>query len=195
MQNSWYQICQVCRCRQESPGFDRFPQVSQFVMVFCRYCLWPLSKKYLIRKTLYWLSTTCSLTYEIIQATESSQKTFSVPYPELFWSRYTVLGSQTQTPKLSKVLISGISFRHHSLSQSQWEQCFELFRMQNSQNFPVLCPWTPLRRAYSAPFHQTPQMHNGFSPCYACRKTGTLKKLMSFSRILLIFMNSVFLQN
>ena len=76
-----------------------------------------------------------------------------------------------------------------------WEQCFELFRMQNSQNFPVLCPWTPLRRAYSAPFHQTPQMRNGFSPCYACRKTGTLKKLMSFSRILLIFMNSVFLQN
>ena len=36
VQNSWYQICQVCRCRQESPGFDRFLQVSQFVMVFCR---------------------------------------------------------------------------------------------------------------------------------------------------------------
>ena len=35
-----------------------------------------------------------------------------------FWNRYTGLGSQTQTPKLSKVLISGVSFHHRSLSQS-----------------------------------------------------------------------------
>ena len=41
-----------------------------------------------------------------------------MPYPELFWSRYTCLGSQIQTPKFSKVLISGVSFRHHWLSQS-----------------------------------------------------------------------------
>ena len=27
----------------------------------------------------------------------------------------------------------------------------EPFRMQNSQNFPGLCPWIPLERAYSAP--------------------------------------------
>ena len=39
-------------------------------------------------------------------------------YPELFWRRYTGLGSQTQTHKLSKVLISGVSFRHRSFSQS-----------------------------------------------------------------------------
>ena len=31
------------------------------------------------------------------------------------------------------------------------ERCFELFRMQNSQNFPGLRPWTPLAGAYSAP--------------------------------------------
>ena len=30
------------------------------------------------------------------------------------------------------------------------EQCFELFRMQNSQNLPRFCPWTLLGRAYSA---------------------------------------------
>ena len=40
-------------------------------------------------------------------------------YPELFRSPYTGLRSQTQTPKLSKVLIPGVSFRHHWLSQSQ----------------------------------------------------------------------------
>ena len=30
------------------------------------------------------------------------------------------------------------------------QRCFELFRMQNSQKFPGLCPWTPLGRVYSA---------------------------------------------
>ena len=51
------------------------------------------------------------------------------------------------------------------------ERCFELFRMQNSKNFPGLCPWTPLGKAYSA--SQTSQLRNGFSPRYARRKTGT----------------------
>ena len=68
-----------------------------------------------------------------------------MPYPELFWSWYTCLGSQTQTPKCSKVLISGVSF--HVAEPREW--CFELFRMQNSQTFPGFCPWTPLGRAYS----------------------------------------------
>ena len=31
--------------------------------------------------------------------------------------------------------------------------CFELFRMQNSQNFLGLRPWTPLGRVYSGPQH------------------------------------------
>ena len=38
----------------------------------------------------------------------------TVPYPELFWSWYTSLGSQAQTPKCSKVLISGVSFHQRS---------------------------------------------------------------------------------
>ena len=42
----------------------------------------------------------------------------SVWYPELFWDRYSSLGFQTQTSKLSKVLISGVSFHHCSLLQS-----------------------------------------------------------------------------
>lgn len=33
--------------------------------------------------------------------------------------------------------------------QKPWEQCFELFRIQNGQNFPWRCPWIPLGRAYS----------------------------------------------
>ena len=31
------------------------------------------------------------------------------------------------------------------------ERCFEVFRMQNSQNFPGLRPWTPPGRVDSAP--------------------------------------------
>ena len=31
------------------------------------------------------------------------------------------------------------------------ERCFELFRMQNSQNIQGLRPWNPLGRAYSVP--------------------------------------------
>ena len=59
------------------------------------------------------------------------------------------------------------------------EQCSELFRMQNSQNFPGFCPWTPLGSAYSAP--KAPQLHNGFSPCYTCWKTSTPKKLLDMA--------------
>ena len=100
----------------------------------------------------------------------------SVPYPELFWSRYTGLGSQTQTPKLSKVLIPGISFHHCSLSQSHESDVLSLFTMQNSQHFLGFCPWTRLGRAYSA--SQTKQLHNGFSPHHAHWKTDTPKKLL-----------------
>ena len=49
---------------------------------------------------------------------------YFVPYPKLFWSWYTGLGSQTQTHKLSInyilltfPLISGVHFRHCSLLQ------------------------------------------------------------------------------
>ena len=75
----------------------------------------------------------------------------SVSYPEIFWSRYTGLGSQTKTPKLSKVLISQ-KFSSPFVVAEPREQCFELFRMQNNQNFLGLCPWTPWERAYSAKY-------------------------------------------
>ena len=57
------------------------------------------------------------------------------------------------------------------------EQCFELFRIQNSQKFPEFRPCTPLGRAYStAPVSQ---LHDGFSPRYAYQKTSTPKKLLN----------------
>ena len=49
------------------------------------------------------------------------------------------------------------------------QRCFKLFRMQNSENFLELRPWTRLGRAcfqYNPlPLPQNPQLHNGFSPC------------------------------
>ena len=57
-------------------------------------------------------------------------------------------------------LISGVSFRHCSLSQSHESDVSSLFRMQNSQKFLGLCPWTPLGRAYRTP--KTTQLHNVF---------------------------------
>ena len=78
-----------------------------------------------------------------------------VPYRELFWSRYTSLGSQTQTLKNVKINSSkNRQLTFHTLVPQcveQREECFELLRMQNSQNFPGICYWTPLRRACSAP--------------------------------------------
>ena len=47
----------------------------------------------------------------------------------------------------------------------QRERCFELFRIQNSQNF-----------SYST--FQAPQLNNGFPPRYARQKTGTPKNLL-----------------
>ena len=78
-----------------------------------------------------------------------------VPYRELFWSRYTSLGSQTQTLKNVKINSSkNRQLTFHTLVPQRvepWEGCFELLRMQNRQNFPGLCFWSPLGRADSAP--------------------------------------------
>ena len=57
------------------------------------------------------------------------------------------------------------------------ESSFELFSMQNSQNFLGFCPWTPLGRAYSAP--QILQLQNCFSPRYTHQKIGILQKLLA----------------
>ena len=43
------------------------------------------------------------------------------------------------------------------------EQCFELFRMQNTQNFQGFTPGLHWGGLTVPP--QTPWLHNGFSPC------------------------------
>ena len=60
---------------------------------------------------------------------------YAVPYPGLFWSQYTALGSQTPTPKRSKVLISGVSFRKRSLSQSQKSDVLSYSEPKIAKNF------------------------------------------------------------
>ena len=69
------------------------------------------------------------------------------------------------------------------------EGCFELFRMQNSQKFPGFCPWTPLGRAYSAA--PDSRLHDGFSPRYARRKTGTSEKLLDTA----LYVHKIFQKN
>ena len=91
-----------------------------------------------------------------------------VSYPELFWSQYTGLGSQTQTPKCSKVLISGVSFHQRFLSQSQESDVLSYSERKIAKNFQGFAPVPP----------QTPQLHNGFSPHYIRWKTGIPKKLL-----------------
>ena len=59
------------------------------------------------------------------------------------------------------------------------EGCFELLRIQNRQNFPGLCPWTPLGRAYSAP--------SRLSSCTTVAGYGSPPKLLDTALISLIF--------
>ena len=99
-----------------------------------------------------------------------------MPYPELFWSQYTGLGSQTQTPKCSKVLISGVSFCQHSLSRSQESDVLSYSKGKIAKDFQGFAPG-PHWGGLTAP-PQTPRLHNGFSPRYACWKTGTPQKLL-----------------
>ena len=87
------------------------------------------------------------------------------------------MGSQTQTPKRSKVLISGVSFRQRSLSQSQESDVLSYSERKITKNFQGFAPG-PHWGGLTAP-SQNPQLHNGFSPCYARRKTGTPKKLLA----------------
>ena len=59
------------------------------------------------------------------------------------------------------------------------EGCFELLRIQNRQNFPGLCPWTPLGRAYSAP--------SRLSSCTTVAGYGSPPKLLDAALISPIF--------
>ena len=110
-----------------------------------------------------------------IDSATKTVHTNSVPYLELFCSWCTGLGSQTQTPQTLKSVQINLIKNRQTTVHEQRERCFELVRMLNSQYFLGLYPWTPLRRAYSAP-SQTPQLHNSFSACYVRRKTGTPQK-------------------
>ena len=102
-------------------------------------------------------------------------------YPELFWSRYTGLGSQTQTPKRSKVLISGVSFRQHFLSQSQESDALSYSECKIAKNFQGFA-LGPHWGGRTVP-PQTPWLRNGFSPRYARWKTGTPKQLLDTARV------------
>ena len=85
-------------------------------------------------------------------------------------------GSQTQTPKCSKVLISGVSFCQRSLLQSQESDVLSYSERKIAKNFQGFAPGSHWEGSTAS--SQTPRLHNGFSPCYACRKTGTPKKLL-----------------
>ena len=105
-----------------------------------------------------------------------------MPYPELFQSWYTGLGSQTQTPKHSKVLISDVSFCQRSLSQSQESDVLSYSECEIAKNFQGITPG-PHWGGLTAP-PQTPRLHKGFSPCYACRKTNTPQKLLDTALVM-----------
>ena len=82
-----------------------------------------------------------------------------MPYLELFWCWYTSLGSQTQTPKCSKVLISGVTFHQCSLLQSQESDVLSYSEhkiAKNFQGFPPGLHWEGL-----TVLSQTPQLHSG----------------------------------
>ena len=84
-----------------------------------------------------------------------------VPYPELFCSWYTGLGSQIQTPKRSKVLISGVSFPQRFLSQSQESNVLSYSERKLTKNFQGFAPGPHWGELTALP--QSPQLHIGFS--------------------------------
>ena len=67
---------------------QNLPLVRNYVLIVTFVLHWKLWK--VIDKAANW-------------AKSFSSVLFTAAYPELFWSQYTGLGSQTQTPKLSKV--------------------------------------------------------------------------------------------
>ena len=92
-------------------------------------------------------------------------------YPELFWSRYNSLGSQIQSPKCSKVLISGVSFCQCSLLQSQESDVLNYSECKIDKNFQGFAPGPYWGELPVTP--QTPHLHNSFSCSYAHWKTST----------------------
>ena len=78
-----------------------------------------------------------------------------MPYPELFWSWYIGLGSQTKTPELSKVLVSSVSFHH----------CLLLFILslkptgEGLQPQPRSPPDSPAARQFFSSLHLLKNQH------------------------------------
>ena len=60
------------------------------------------------------------------------------------------------------------------------QKFFELFRMQNNQRFPGLCPWTPLGKVYFSLPPRLPSCRTVF-PRYTRPKAGTPKKLLDMA--------------
>ena len=91
-----------------------------------------------------------------------------VPYPELFWSRYAGLWSQTQTPKRSKVLIYGVSFRQRSLSQSQESDVLSYSERKIGKNVQGFAPgphWGGLTAPLSSSKNRYPQKNCWIRHC------------------------------
>ena len=107
---------------------------------------------------------------------------YSVLYPELFWSQYTGLGSQTQTSKCSKVLISGVSFCQRYLLQSQERDVLSYSECKIAKHFQGFTPGPYWGGLTVSP--QTLWLHNGFSPHYTRHKTGASQKLLDTAPIL-----------
>ena len=105
-----------------------------------------------------------------------------MPDPELFQSWYTGLGSQTQTPKHSKVSISGVSFCQRSLSQSQESDVLSYSECKIAKNFQGITPG-PHWGGLTVPA-QAPRPHKGFSSCYTCQKTNTPQKLLDTALVM-----------
>ena len=109
------------------------------------------------------------------------KNTISVPYAELFWSQYTGLGSQAQTPKRSKVLITGVSFRQRSLSQSQESYVLSYSEPKIAKNFQRFTSG-PRWEGLTVP-PQTPRLHNGFFPSLCSSKNQHPQKIAGYSTV------------
>ena len=102
----------------------------------------------------------------------------TVLYLDLFWSQYTGLGSQTQTPKCSKVLISGVSFHQRSLSQSQESDVLSYSERKIAKNFQGFAPGPHWGGLTALP--QTPQLHNSFFSMLRSSKNQHSQKIAGY---------------
>ena len=102
---------------------------------------WPLVRNYVLIVTSVphwklWKVTDKAANW----AKSFSSVLFTVAYPELFWSQYTGLGSQTQTPKLSKVQ----KLIHLKIDNDRhWATKAMLLGIQNAKTAKICRGFTP----------------------------------------------------